>query len=244
LEVGGLLVEVVHSASQCPQRGLCDGRDVGGGGGPQGSADPDQVGGGQVAELVAQLVGRGADQRVDLVDRLGPGLAGAEYRNPQHAQGFHVAVAGLGRAVRGPTQRGAGRADRVDRVGLTRQAPRLAVGSVDLDHHDVVGVQEPGQPRSVAAGPLHPDQGDLTERGQPPQQLAVSRSRGRERRRSQHPSDVVQRRRHVHIQMRIDTAGNPCHRCHVSLHPSPGTVDTAPAGTADKTATGLVSAGS
>jgi hypothetical protein len=72
---------------------------------------------------------------------------------------------GLGRAVRGPTQCGAGRADRVERIGLARQAPRLTVRSFDLDDPDVVRVQDPRQASAAAAGPFDADEGDFTERG-------------------------------------------------------------------------------
>jgi hypothetical protein len=199
---------------------------------------------GQGAKLVAKVVGCDADQRVDLVDRLGAGLAGADLRNAQNTNGLHVAVTGLSGTVRSPAERGPCSADCVDRVGLARQSTLLPVRSVHFDHSDIRRVQVAGQSSAIAAGALDPDQDDLPERGHPLQQLAIAGQRGRERRRPEHCTELVDRSGDMHVEVRIDTAGDPCHRFHVSLHPSRGTVDTAPAGTADKTATGLVSAGS
>jgi hypothetical protein len=45
-------------------------------------------------------------------------------------------------------------------------------------------------------------------RPQPGQQLAVPRRGGRERLDPQQPADAIQRRRHVHIQMRVHTTSN------------------------------------
>ena len=43
-------------------------------------------------------------------------------------------------------------------IGLSRAPAALAVGTVDLDDNDLVGEQVPGEPGSVAAGPLDADE--------------------------------------------------------------------------------------
>ena len=51
-------------------------------------------------------------------------------------------------------------------------------GAVNLDHRDVRGPQRPSQARSVRAGALDADLGDLAEGPQPPQELVVAGARG------------------------------------------------------------------
>ncbi len=98
---------------------------------------------------------------------------------------------------------GMGGLDGVHGVGLAFAATLLAVGAVHLHHLHPRPAQVTGQAGPVAAGALHPDPHHRAEAGQPTQQLAVTRRRGRKLLHPQQPTDPVQRRGHVHLQMGI-----------------------------------------
>jgi hypothetical protein len=76
----------------------------------------------------------------------------------------------LGRAGPVAGERGLGSLDRVDRVGLALETSGLAVGTVDLDHVDLLITQQPGQSGSVDAGALTPDPRQLSESSHPGKQ--------------------------------------------------------------------------
>jgi hypothetical protein len=57
----------------------------------------------------------------------------------------------------------------IQRIGLARAPPVLAVGPVHLDDPDPGGADVPGQPGAVAAGALDADQADRAEALQPAQ---------------------------------------------------------------------------
>lgn len=60
----------------------------------------------------------------------------------------------------------------------------------------------------VRAGPFDPDTIDVAEAGEPRQQLPVTRSRGRERRGGEDPSDDVDDRGDMDIFVGVDPAGD------------------------------------
>ncbi len=74
---------------------------------------------------------------------------------------------------------GMGGLDGVHGIGLAFAATLLAVGAVHLHHLHPRPAQVTGQAGPVAAGALHPDPHHRAEAGQPTQQLAVTRRRGR-----------------------------------------------------------------
>jgi hypothetical protein len=59
-------------------------------------------------------------------------------------------------------------------IGLAFEAPALAVGSVDFDDADTLGLEVSGQPGAIRAGPFDANQLDRTEVAQPAQQLLVA----------------------------------------------------------------------
>jgi len=101
-------------------------------------------------------------------------MAGRRTGHPQHANGLHAAISGLGRPVSVTGQSGAGSRHGVDRVALAPTAAVLAVRSIHL-HYGYAGVEQvAGEPGSVAAGAFHSDLGHRPEAGQPVEQLGVA----------------------------------------------------------------------
>ena len=103
---------------------------------------------------------------------------------------------------------GMGGLDGVHSVGLAFATTLLAVGAVHLYHLHPRPAQVTGQAGPIAAGALHPDPHHRAEPGQPGQQLTVTRRRRLKLLHPQQPTDPVQRRGHVHLQMGIDTTRN------------------------------------
>jgi hypothetical protein len=129
----------------------------------------------------------GDHQRPDRLDRAVPALRGAA----------------------GPARlRGPGGADRIERVGLARPAPVLAVGPVHLDDPDPGSGHVPGQPGTVAAGALDPDQAHIPEAPQPGQQLGVAGRGDRELLDAEQPADRVQRGRDMHVGVGVHAPGD------------------------------------
>lgn len=96
----------------------------------------------------------------------------------ERADRLDVAVAGLPRPLGSARQGGPCRLHGIRGIGVTAAPACLAVGAVNLDHRDVRGPQRPSQARSVRAGALDADLGDLAEGPQPPQELVVAGARG------------------------------------------------------------------
>jgi hypothetical protein len=89
------------------------------------------------------------------------------------------ALAGLGRHHAGAGQDLAGGVLGVDRVALALQAPLALAGRAgNLQHHDAMTAQEPGQPEPVGAGAFHPERRHPTQPGRPGEQVGVA-GRGR-----------------------------------------------------------------
>jgi hypothetical protein len=148
----------------------------------------------------------------DLIERLDLRGARRALGHDERPDRLHVAVAALARSLGSARQRGAGRLDGVGRVRLTRPPASLAVRSVDLDHFHSGAAQEPGETRPVRAGPLHADASQVAKTRQEPGELAVARASCRELRNAEQASDPVERRRHVHIEVRVHTARHRARR--------------------------------
>ena len=69
---------------------------------------------------------------------------------------------------------GAGGGDGVLGVGLALEPPALAVGTVDFDDADALGLEVAGEPGAIGTRPFDADQLDRTEVAQPAQQLLVA----------------------------------------------------------------------
>jgi hypothetical protein len=121
----------------------------------------------------------------------------------------------------------------------------LAIGSVDLDDANPLGLEVAGQAGSIGPRSFDPDQLDRAEVAQPAEQRLVALGRGVEALDAEQGSPFVQSRSYMDVEVRIDPAGDaPCQIGH--CHPFVGLVwgDTTPSGTTDKTAMGLCEAGS
>ena len=130
-------------------------------------------------------------------------------------------------------------------VGLALTPAALAVGPVDLDDADLLGVEMPSQPGAIGPCPFDTNQLDGTEVAQPAQQQLVALSRGGEALDAEESPSFVQSRGYMDVEVRIDPAGDaPCQISHCHPFVGLGWGDTAPSGTTDKTATGLFQAGS
>ena len=137
---------------------------------------------------MAQLLARGDDERLEVVDRLRARADRAAARDQQNADGFAVAAGARLREVFA-LERFAGGADRIELVGLGAVAPRRALGAVDLDDPFAVGEHEHGQAGAEAAGGL--DRPDARAVGVPAceaQQPLVAERVGRDRRLRCHDS--------------------------------------------------------
>jgi len=125
-------------------------------------------------------------------------------------------------------------------VGLALAAPALAVGAVDFDDADPLGLEVPSEPGSIGARPFDADQLDRAEIAQPPQQQLVAALGGCEALDAEEGPSVVQSRSYVHVEVCIDPADDaPCQIGHCHPFVGLGWGDTAPSGTTDKTARGL-----
>ena len=134
-----------------------------------------------VPQPFAQLVGSGEAEVTDLIQVLDAHVAARAAHDQQRADRFDITIGGL-RDPRRPTrQRGAGRFDRVELVGLAVAAPLLSVGTIDLDHHQAPAAQMTRQAGTIRAGAFHPDPIHGTEAGKPTVQLGVAGRCRRER---------------------------------------------------------------
>jgi hypothetical protein len=188
--------------------------------GPVGAAGRQQLAAGQVAQLVADRVGCGDDQRMQLVERLGAGLVRGPMHDLQGAQRFHRSVVRLGLHLGLAADHGSGRGDRIDGVGLAVRSADLPVGAVDLDHANALVGQMPGQAGSVGAGALDPDDREVAERRQEPQQPPIAgRGRG-ERAAAEQAAELVAGRCDVDVRVSVHAADDSdtsrCQSCHAS----------------------------
>jgi hypothetical protein len=102
---------------------------------------------------VAQLLARGDDQRLEMVDRLGAGAHGAAPRDQQHPHGLALAAAARPGEMLA-TERFVCGTDRVQLVGLGAVAPRRPRRAVDLDDPLALLEQEHRQAGAEAAAGL------------------------------------------------------------------------------------------
>ncbi len=153
-----------------------------------------------------QLIGSGVDKLTDLVDRLGSRLACAAPRHHEGADGFDIAVAGLGHPEGASGQGGPGRLNGVERIGLSLPRPLLAVGPVDFDHDEALSSEVTGEAGAIGACAFHPDQGDLSEGAHPATEQLVAGEVGSEGLHTEQAALGVDHRRHVDICMRVDAA--------------------------------------
>ena len=151
----------------------------------------------------ADLLRGGETQVADLVEGLHLGGPGRAFGHHQRPDRFHVAVAVLGLPQLGGPPGRHGRPGWRPRCRSCLCGDALGGWGGHLHHLHPRPAQVTGQAGPVAAGALHPDPHHRAEAGQPTEQLAVTRRRGRKLLHPQQPTDPVQRRGHVHLQMGI-----------------------------------------
>ena len=144
-------------------------------------------------------------------------LRAEDLEHAENPHGFHVSVPRLGFTTGVAREGGPGRRDGVLGVGLALAPPALAVGTIDFDDADLLGLEVAGEPGSIRTGPFDADEVDRAEVAQPAQQLLVAAlSRGEALDAEEGPS-FVQGRSYVDVEVCIDPAGDaPCQigHCH------------------------------
>jgi hypothetical protein len=130
-------------------------------------------------------------------------------------------------------------------IGLSLEPPALAIGPIDFDDPDTLGLEVSGESRAIGPGPFDPDQLDGAEVAQPAQQQLVAALGGGEALDAEEGAPLVQSHSYMDVEVRIDPAGDaPCQSGHCHPFVGLGWGDTAPSGTTDRTATGLCEASS
>ena len=137
-----------------------------------------------------------------------PDRARRTLRDQQRPQAFDIAGATLGVPARSSRQRRPGGLDRVELVGLAVAATFLPVRPIDLNDRDARGGEMSRQTGAIGASALHADPLKRTERAQPRQQPVIARRRRGKRPHTQQPTDRIDRRRDMHIEMRVNTTNN------------------------------------
>ena len=106
----------------------------------------------------------------------------------------------------------------------------LTVRAHHLTHIDTGRGEMPGQARTPRSCPFNADRDDLTPTAQPPPQLPIAIRCRCERSRPEQPAELIERRCHVNVLVRVDTAEHArrdlwwvCHRGH--RHPFALVVD-------------------
>ena len=126
---------------------------------------------------------------------------------------------------------GAGGRDRVLGIGLALAPPALAVGTVDFDDADPLGLEMAGEPGTIGSGPFDADKLDGAEVGEPPEQLLVAVLGGGEALDTEESPSLVQSRSYMDVEVRIDAADDAsCQSGHCHPFVGLGWGDTAPAG--------------
>ena len=171
-----------------------------------------EMGFGDVSELFPQLIGAGETEVTDLVQAAGAGLAAGTLRDQQRPDRFDVAVRGFRDPRRPARQRGAGRFDRVDRIGLALHAADLTVGAIDLDHDQPARLEIARQARAIRAGALDPDSCDRTERAQPVVQRDEPDGALRERLDTEHTAVRVERGGDMVVEVGVDSTRDRARR--------------------------------
>jgi hypothetical protein len=145
----------------------------------QGGAGGNQCEIGAWFQLGAQGVAGGHQRRLEGDHGLAVGDDRGVAGDLEQPDRLDRALAGLGRHHAGAGQDLAGGVLSVDWVALALQAPLALAGRAgNLQHHDGMTAQEPGQPEPVGAGAFHPERRHPTQPGRPGEQVGVA-GRGR-----------------------------------------------------------------
>ena len=160
----------------------------------------------QSGQALAELVGGGEHQMPQPHDGTDPHRACRAFRHQQRPQGFDVASARLGETGDTARQRPAGSLDRVQLVALAVTPALLAVGAINLDHHQPLIGKMASEARPIRARALDTDTLDNTERHQPRVQREMPGWCRRERLDAEHTAVGVDDRGHVNVQMCVDSA--------------------------------------
>ena len=208
IEVGDLVVQFEISASERLERdpiGRCHIAVVSHVR-PPGRQRPDELHAGQLAQRVAQLVGRADDRVVDHLQRDAPGGDRRLSAGFEDTQGLDHAVAGLGRdgALAGECRMGGVLGIKI--VVLAALATIPSVRCRDLQDLDAGVLQVAKQPRAVGACCLDADAPKLAERAHPGEHLLVAVPGCCEALASENPVMLVDDGGDVEILVGIDAA--------------------------------------
>ena len=148
----------------------------------------------------------------DLVQAPGAGLAAGTLRDQQRPDRFHVPVRGLRDSRRPARQRGAGRFDRVDRIGLAVHAANLTVGAINLDHDQPARLEIARQARAIRAGAFDTDAAIGPNAHNQSCSAANPTVRRRERLDPEHTAVRVERRGDMVVEVGVDSARDRARR--------------------------------
>jgi hypothetical protein len=174
--------------------------------GAPGGAGAQQAHPRQVAELLAQLIGRGDDGVVQLLQG---GTAAAHRglaRRAQHPQCLDCSAAVLGDLDALTGEGRLRRGDRIQPVVLAASATGRAVGASDLEDRDAGCRQMTSDPRPIGAGRLDAYPGEVAVRAEPGEHRTVTCPRRRERLRGEHLAGGIDHRCGVQVLVGVDAA--------------------------------------
>ena len=162
-----------------------------------------QLGDRQPAQAFAQVVGRGDDDRVQLVGSLGARLHRRSAGYAQHAEHLHRTVLGLGLAQDRSGLYRARSGLGVERIGLARQPASPPAGADHFDDVDVLAAQVASQASAVGTSALDAELVDNTQAASLLQHAPVSVTAGRDVDGIQLATELIQRGGDMGVQVGV-----------------------------------------
>ena len=135
-------------------------------------------------------------------------LDGITTRRPERSQRFDRAVTVLGYLNSLAPERSVRGRHRIDQIVLALAAPRLQIGTRDLEHRYTRQGQMAGNARTVAAGGFDTDPADVALRAQPREHGTIAGAGRREGLGAEHVSRMVHDRGPVQVLMSVDAAND------------------------------------
>lgn len=160
-------------------------------------------------EGLADLVGSGEDQVLELTGHPGAGVAGGSERHPDRPDRFDDSVAALGCDGRIAVEGGSGSSLGVHGVVLAPAPSGLTVRAADLHNLDVFAGEVASKPGAVASRPFDSHLDELAEATHPAQQPPVARGCRWPRRHVEDPAGLVHDGGDVEVLVGIHAAVDP-----------------------------------
>ncbi|KVM84848.1 hypothetical protein WJ60_03870 [Burkholderia ubonensis] len=152
----------------------------------------------------ADVLWRAYQQRSQLIDSLRLGLDGAAASNGNGSHRFGRSRLLFGNRRCFSCEDRSRSVFRVGRIGFSSRSTCSSIGTIDLEHLDLVIAQHAGQARAISAGPFNASAAQTTKRIRPGQQFEISRRVGRDRQRSEELSCFAYYCPDMRIKMRVD----------------------------------------